>query len=186
MKKTYRIAAISGSLRKNSYNTMALKVAQKIAPQNIVIDHLIITDIPLYNFDLHEKEIPVSVENICNAIKSSDAVMFFVPEYNYSVSGALKNTIDFISRSPLKPLDMKAVGIMGASLSLLGTARAQSHLRQILTAVNAYVMNSPEIMISEADKKFDKEGNLTCKETKKLMIKFIISLASLSEKINTH
>ena len=184
MKDNYHFVAISGSLRKESYNTMVLKEVQKYAPEHIIIEQLSIADIPIYNFDLHEKIYPVSVEKICNAIKNSDAIIIVTPEYNYSIPGALKNVIDFLSEHSAKPFDKKAVGIISASPSLLGGVRAQYHLRQILVAVNAMVMNIPEVVITEVDKKFDETGNLTHKKTKEFLKTFIEALADHSSILN--
>ncbi|MGA2822690.1 MAG: NADPH-dependent FMN reductase [Bacteroidales bacterium] len=184
MKDKYRFVAISGSLRKGSYNTMALKAAQKITPGNIIIEHLSIADVPFYNFDLHEKRFPDRVEKLNDAIKAADAVIFVTPEYNYSIPGVLKNAIDIISRSPKKPFDMKPVGIMGASPGLLGTVRAQYHLRQMMVFLNAYVMNKPEIMIAQANTKFDEKGDLKDKKTKEFISQFILSLAAFCDIFN--
>ena len=180
MKDHYHFVAISGSLRKESYNTMLLKAAQKLAPEHVIIEHLTIDRVPLYNFDLHEKEFPAPVENLNDVIKTADAVIIVTPEYNYSIPGVLKNVIDFLSRSPKKPFDLKPVGIMSASPGLLGGARAQYHLRQILVAVNAYVMNQPEIMVAQAHTKFDEAGNLKDENTMQFTSKFIRSLASFT------
>ncbi len=184
MKRQFNFVAISGSLRVNSYNTMVLKVLQKIAPENIVIEHLSVASVPFYNYDLHQKDFPHSVEELTDKIKKSDAVIFVTPEYNYSVPGVLKNAIDIISRSPQKPFDMKPVGIIGASTGMLGTARAQYHLRQIMVFVNAYVMNQPEIMIANAADKFDENGNLKDEKTLDLIRRFIESLADFSTRFN--
>jgi chromate reductase, NAD(P)H dehydrogenase (quinone) len=181
MKKRYHFAAISGSLRKGSYNTMVLKAAQKLAPENITIERLSIEEVPFYNFDLHEKQFPDAVEMLNDKIKAADAVILVTPEYNYSVSGVLKNVIDFFSRSPKKPFDMKPVGLMGATPGMLGTTRAQYQLRQIMIPLNAYVMNRPEIMISQVNMKFDAEGNLTDDKTKELISNYINSLAAFSD-----
>lgn len=180
MKDNYHFVAISGSLRKGSFNTMTLKAMQKLAPANITIEHLSITDVPFYNADLYTEKFPTVVEQLVDAIIAADAIIFATPEYNYSVPGVLKNAIDFISRSPKKPFDMKAVGIMGASTGLLGTARAQYHLRQIMVFVNAYVMNRPEIMIAKANTKFDEAGNLTDEKTGEFIRQFVPSLAAFS------
>lgn len=182
MKEKYQFAAISGSLREKSFNTMTLNAAKKLAPQNIVIDRLSIADVPLYNFDLHSVNFPESVEKSASTIKAADAVIIVTPEYNFSVPGVLKNAIDFLSRSPNKPFDMKAVGIMGASPGLLGTVRAQFHLRQIMVFLNAYVMNRPQIYITQANIKFDKDGNLIDEKTAELIRQFIVSLAEFSDR----
>jgi len=185
MKDNYQFVAISGSLRKESYNTKVLKVAQKIAPKHIVIEQLSIADIPIYNFDLFQKVRPDQVEKLSNAIKTADALIIFTPEYNYSIPGVLKNTIDFLSKHPDKPFNKKVVGIISASPSLLGGVRAQYHLRQILVAVNAMVMNVPEVVVTEVDKKFDKDGNMTDEKTTAFIKKFIDALADLSAAFKT-
>ncbi len=180
MKDNYHFAAISGSLRKKSFNTMVLKAAQKLVPPDISIEHLSIADTPIYNFDLHEKVFPESIEKICTAIKTSDALIIVTPEYNYSIPGGLKNVIDFLSKHPAKPFDKKAVGIISASPSLLGGVRSQYHLRQILVAVNAMVMNVPEVVITQVDTKFDEIGNLTDEKTKEFLKTFVVALAEFS------
>jgi chromate reductase len=83
------------------------------------------------------------------------------PEYNYSVPGVLKNAIDWASR-PYgdNAWDEKTVGVVGASVGMLGTARAQCHLRQMFVFLNMFPLNRPEVMISHAEDKFDNEGNL--------------------------
>ena len=171
--KKYNFVAIVGSLRKQSYNKMLLGIAQTLLPNNITIEVLSIDDVPLYNADIHEEKVPESVDKLNDAIKAADALIFFTPEYNYSVPGVLKNVIDHVSSSPKKPFDLKPIGIMGVSSSLLGTARAQYHLRQIMVAVNAYVFSKPEVMITEAKKKFNKDGHLTDKTAEKLIGDFM-------------
>lgn len=181
MKDHYHFVAISGSLRKKSYNTMVIKSAQKLAPTNIVIEHISIADVPMFNFDLHEKACPESVEKLYSAIKAADAIIIVTPEYNYSIPGVLKNAIDFLSKHPLQPFNKKAVGIISASPSLLGGVRAQYHLRQILVALNAKTMNVPEVVITQVDTKFDESGNLTDEKTIDFIKKFIDSLADFSK-----
>jgi len=135
----------------------------------------------MYNFDLHEKVFPESIEKICTSIKDADGLIIVTPEYNYSIPGVLKNVIDFLSKHPLKPFDKKVVGIISASPSLLGGVRAQYHLRQILVAVNAMTMNIPEIVITQVNTKFDEAGNLTDEKTVDFISKFIMSLATFSD-----
>jgi len=177
MKDNYHFVAISGSLRNKSYNTIVLKVAQKLAPANIAIEQISIADVPMYNFDLHEKIYPESVQKISTAIKTADALIIVTPEYNYSIPGALKNVIDFLSKHPEKAFNKKAVGIISASPSLLGGVRAQYHLRQILVAVNAMTMNVPEVVITQVHKKFDESGNLNDEKTQEFLKTFIEALA---------
>ncbi|HEU4553138.1 MAG TPA: NAD(P)H-dependent oxidoreductase [Chitinophaga sp.] len=181
----FRIIAISGSLRKGSYNTMALKAAQQLAPANIIIEQENISGIPFYNADLHTLAFPDNVERLAARIKAADGVLFVSPEYNYSIPGALKNAIDILSRHPDKPFDNKAVAIMGASISALGTARMQYHLRQVMVYLNAYAVNRPEVMIAAAQHKFDGDGNLLDETAKKLIPQLLTALVELSRKLRS-
>jgi len=183
MENILKFVAISGSLRKGSYNTMALKAAQKLAPPSVAIQQLSIDGLPLYNYDLHAPHQPAIADELSFAINTADALIFVTPEYNYSIPGVLKNAIDFLSKHPTKPFDNKPVGIMSASPGTLGGVRAHYHLRQIMVAVNAIVLNQPEIMIAQADKKFDDEGNLVDLNTKKFISKFILSLETWTNKM---
>jgi chromate reductase len=180
MKDNYHFVAISGSLRKKSYNTMVIKAIQQLEPANIYIEHISIAKIPMYNFDLHEKFFPEPVEKLATAINVADAVIIVTPEYNYSIPGVLKNVIDFLSKHSLKPFDKKAVGIISASPSLLGGVRAQYHLRQILVAVNAITMNVPEVVITQVDTKFDEEGNLNDEKTMIFLEKFVDAIVEFT------
>jgi len=182
MDKQYHFVAISGSLRKDSLNTMTLKAMQQLASQHISIEQLSIADLPIFNQDLHhDKEFPEAAFKLNEAIKGSDGVIFVTPEYNYSIPGPLKNAIDMLSRLPDQGFDMKAVAIAGASPGLLGTVRGQNHLRQVMVFVNAMVMNKPGVMIGQANTKFDKDGNLTDEKTKEILKKFVESFAEFSD-----
>ncbi len=90
-----QVLAISGSLRKASFNSGLLRAAQEIAPEQMEITILDINDLPLYNGDVEAKGDPASVVALKSAIRDADAVLFATPEYNWSISGALKNAIDW-------------------------------------------------------------------------------------------
>jgi len=181
MKNNYHFVPISGSLRKASFNTMELKATQKLVPEDVSIEQLSIVDIPLYNFDLHEKVFPESIEKIGTSIKAADGLIIVTPEYNYSIPGVLKNVIHFLSKHSLKPLYKKAVGIISASPSILGGVRAQFHIHQILVAVNAITVNIPAVVITEINTKFDENENLYDEKTVDFISKFISSLATFSD-----
>ena len=164
-----RILGISGSLRRGAFNTSALRAAQELAPQGMTIDLLGIGDIPLYNDDVRAQGFPPAVEALRQRIKAADGLLFATPEYNYSVPGVLKNVIDWASRPPEQPFDGKPIAIMGASGGVLGTARAQYHLRQCFIFLNGHVMNRPEVMIGQAGSKFDADGKLTDQPTREFL-----------------
>src|SRR5918997_1838619 len=144
-----KILGISGSLRKGSFNSGALRAAQSLAPEGMTIEVAEIGDIPLYNEDVRTAGLPPSVERFRGEIAAADALLVVSPEYNFSVPGVLKNAIDWASRPPNQPFNEKPVAIMGASGGPVGTARAQYHLRQVLYGLNAYVLNKPEVFIRE-------------------------------------
>ena len=120
-----RILGIAGSLRRDSFNKAALRAAQKLAPQGTTIEIFDLDGIPLFNQD-QEKSPPAKVVEFKKKIREADAILIATPEYNYSVPGVLKNAIDWASR-PYgdSAWAKKAVAVMGASPSALGTARAQ-------------------------------------------------------------
>ena len=170
-----RIVGISGSLRKGSYNAAALRAAKELAPSGMSIDTFDIAPIPLYNEDVKQQGFPAPVADLRRRMKEADGLLLVTPEYNYSVSGVLKNTIDWISRPPEQPFDGKPIAIMGASQGALGTARGQYHLRQMFIFLNAHVLNRPEVMITQAQNKFDAEGKLTDQPTRDLIAQLLMS-----------
>ena len=179
-----RVAGISGSLRKGSLNSAALRAAIELAPDGMTIESAGISDLPLYNDDLREAGYPPTVEAFRSQLSAADAVLFVTPEYNYSISGVLKNAIDWASRPPNQPFNGKAVAIMGVSPGLLGTARAQYHLRQMLVFLNAFPINKPEVMIGQAAQKFDEAGRLTDEPTRDFVRKMLESLASWTRRLH--
>jgi chromate reductase len=175
---TIKVLAISGSLRKASFNTLALRAAAELAPEGMEImlfDGL--RDIPLYDDDIRAGAgYPAPVAALRAAVKAADAVLLASPEYNFSISGVLKNAIDWISRPPEQAFDGKPVAIMGAATGLLGTARAQYDLRKMLGGLNAHLLNKPEVMISQAATRFDATGRLTDEATRALVAQQMIAL----------
>ncbi|WP_417276210.1 NADPH-dependent FMN reductase [Castellaniella sp.] len=156
-----RVLAIGGSLRKESYNQQLIRQAQRQAPQDVVIELADLSDVPLYNGDIQAEGFPASVLRIAEQAAQADAFLIATPEYNYSISGVLKNAIDWLSRVPSAPFQGKPVALASASMGGLGGARAQYHLRQVLIYMDVHVLNKPELFISTAHEKFSAEGELT-------------------------
>ena len=181
--KPIHILGISGSLRKKSYNTAALRTAQQLLPEGVTMETFDLADIPLYNDDVREQGYPAPVERLRGKIAAADAVLIVTPEYNYSVPGVLKNAIDWASRPPNQPFDGKPLAIMGASPGALGTARAQYHLRQIFVFLNALIINKPEVMIGSAATRFDAEGNLTDEATRGFIKALLVALADWTRRL---
>ena len=177
-----KILGVAGSLRKGSFNRMALKVAQGLVPAGASLEATDLPDLPGFNQDL-EKTPPAAVTDLKAKIRAADAILLVTPEYNYSVPGVLKNVIDWCARpygdSAWKG---KPVAIMGASPGVLGTARAQYHLRQTLVFLDMPAVNQPEVMIAGAASKFDANGNLTDDMAKKLIGQLLTNLCELAKR----
>ena len=118
------------------------------------------------------------------ACRAADAILLVTPEYNYSIPGVLKNAIDWASR-PYgdSSWEGKPVAVMGASGGVLGTARAQYHLRQVFIFLNMYSINRPEVMIGNAAQRFDPQGNLTDENSRKLIRQLIENLATWTRQL---
>jgi chromate reductase, NAD(P)H dehydrogenase (quinone) len=178
-----KVLGISGSLRKASYNTMALRAAQKLAPAGITVETFDLAPIPLYNDDVRSAGYPEPVARLRVAMAAADALLVVTPEYNFSVPGVLKNAIDWASRPPDQPFNEKPMAIMGASPGATGTARAQYHLRQMMVFLNAFPINKPEVFIANCAQKFDAEGNLTDETTRGFVKQLLESLAAWTRRL---
>jgi chromate reductase, NAD(P)H dehydrogenase (quinone) len=178
-----KILGISGSLRKGSFNRMALNAVKSLLPAGMQLEVFDLEGIPVYNQD-QDATPPARVVEFKKAIRAADAVLICTPEYNYSIPGVLKNAIDWASRpygdSAWKG---KPAAVMGASVGLFGTARAQYHLRQCFVFLDMPAVNQPEVMIGTASSKFDVAGNLTDETSKKLIGQLLGSLAELTKKM---
>lgn len=160
------VVGMSGSLRKGSYNTALLRAAAELAPEGMRIDIVDLAPLPMYDDDVREAGYPPAVAEFRARLSAADALLLVSPEYNRSVSGVLKNAIDWASRAPNQPFDDKAVAIMTASRGALGGAFANHHLRQILVFLNALTLSGPEVMVGGAPSKFDEAGRLTDQATR--------------------
>lgn len=164
MTRAQTIVTLCGSLRAGSLNRRLADSAAELAPDGMIVrPSPSLADIPLYNADLQNSDgFPPQVLALVDAIGAADGVLIVSPEYNYSVPGALKNAIDWISRHPSQPFAGKPVCLQSAAAGMLGGARMQYHLRQILVFLDAQVFNKPEVFVTFAGQKFDAEtGRLT-------------------------
>src|SRR6202040_3913256 len=183
--KGINVLAICGSLRAGSYNRAALRTAIELRPPGMTIDIGEISAFPLYNEDVRAQGFPPPVETLRRQIAAADALLFVTPEYNYSMSGVLKNAIDWASRPPDQPFAGKPVAIMGAAAGMAGSGgpqydlrtscvllglgflnkahlgRAQCDLRRSCVVLDMHPLNKPEVLIAQAQTKFDAEGRLT-------------------------
>lgn len=180
---TFHILGIGGSLRKGSYNHGLLVTAQELVPAGVEVEIADIASIPLYNDELNVDDGPEPVREFKRRMRAVDALLFAVPEYNYSMTGVQKNLIDWASR-PLDstPLRRKPVALMGAG-GMFGTVRAQLALRQVLNA-HCLVMNTPELHITRAGEHFDAEGHLTDEVTRQRLRAQIEALVAWAAQVS--
>lgn len=177
VKQTLKVLGIPGSLRDESYNKDALRAAKDLAPDFMDITIATLDGIPPFDQD-NETNPPEAVVRLKRQIRESDALLFATPEYNYSVPGVLKNAIDWVSR-PYgdNAWEGKPAAIMGASISMTGTVRAQFSLRKIFVFLNIKALNKPEVMIPNAAEKFAADGMLTDQHTKDKIRELLLALA---------
>lgn len=174
-----KILGISGSLRKGSFNTAILKTMQSRYSDNIEFEIADLSDIPLYNSDLDGDNPPEAVKRFKIAIENADALIIATPEYNYSLSGVLKNAIDWASRPAFKsPLKDKHVGIISSSMGFTGGVRAQQHLKTVLLGTLSNVVSMPEIVIGGIHNQI-KDGVLADENTLKYLDGLVDTLRSI-------
>jgi chromate reductase len=157
-----RVLGISGSLRRDSYNTALLRhVGELFEAEGAEFEiYHGLRDIPAYDEDSDTEDAPEAVLRIREAVRDADAVFFVTPEYNSSIPGALKNALDWVSR-PLatSALRYKPVAVIGASSGMFGAVWAQAELRKVLSAIGARVTEG-EVAVGNAGERFDENGRL--------------------------
>ena len=173
-----RVLAISGSLRKSSFNIGLLRAAQEVAPEGMEVSIFDIRGLPFYDGDLEAEGDPEPVVALKSAIRQSDAVMFATPEYNWGTSGVMKNAIDWASRDREEGSLMGKPGTIIGAGGRAGASRAQMQLLETLGETGTIVMVKPGVMIAAfAPDTFDTEGNLISPGMRELLGKHMDEFA---------
>lgn len=162
---TRHVLCLAGSLRGNSWNRRLLRVAATTAPAQLALNvYDDLAGVPLFDEDLEQREPagPVGVHALRAAVAAADGLLIATPEYNQSLPGVLKNTLDWLSReSPDGEVLLdKPAAIIGASAGPWGTRLAQTVVRQVLHACGAVVMPTPTLFMASAAAHFDADGQL--------------------------
>lgn len=179
-----KLLVIIGSLRKESINLKLARALDKLNHPNLQFQFLKIDDIPLYNQDL-DNQLPPSVVRMKSDIAAADAVLLVTPEYNRSIPGVLKNIIDWGTRPYGQNVwKNKPCIIIGASISAVGSAVAQSHLRSIMAAISCLVIGATEIYITYKDGLIDDNGTITNEGTRQFLQDFLDNISLQLEKIS--
>ncbi len=156
-----KIAAIAGSNANHSYNRMLLEYIAKDFRDTDDVDVIDIRKVPLFN-ENYKGKTPDVVADIDRRVAAADAVIIASPEYNHSITSALKSMVEWLSYE-LHPLENKPVMIIGASTHEQGSSRSQVQLRDILISpgVNAHVFQGEEFFMSNVASLMDEDGNIT-------------------------
>ncbi len=180
---TVQVAGIPSSLRKHAFSTGVLRAAQEVAPAEMQIEVLDISEFPLFNQDL-EAEPPAPVRVFKEKVRSADAVLFALNEHDFSVSAALKNALDWAARPYRDNVWAgKPAGIVSSSMGRIGGVRAQYHLRQMFVWLNVFPINQPEVSVPFAPKGFDETGKLVDEESRKILAAHLRELARFTRQL---
>ncbi|MFU8863412.1 MAG: NADPH-dependent FMN reductase [Rhodobacterales bacterium] len=152
------LLGMSGSLRAASFNRKLLAEAARLfGDANFIEADL---KLPLYDGDLEEAEgIPAVVQKLSDQIASADAVIIATPEYNKGISGAMKNALDWVSRTKGNPWADKPVAIMSATAGRAGGERAQVMMRHCMVAFRPRILQGPEMFLAQTSDQFDENGH---------------------------
>lgn len=152
--------AIVGTNNEHSTNRQLLQFMQSHFAEQATIELLEIKDFPAFN-EPNNRELPEVMRAFSDKIAQSDGVIISTPEYDHSITAALKSVLEWISYTTQSLRD-KPVMITGASLGVLGSSRAQVHLRQILNSpeLKARVLPGTEFLLGHSGQAFDDFGQL--------------------------
>ena len=167
-----KVLGICGSLRKASLNMAALRECSELLPAGMTLQITSIADIPMFNQDVLDAGMPEPVKRLRAEITAADGLLLASPEYNFSVSGPLKNAIDWGSRPPNQVFQDKPVAMFSATQGPLGGPRNQYDLRKILVQLWAHPLPRPEVFIGNAASKFA-DGKLTDETTRKFLTELL-------------
>jgi len=178
MADPFSILGIAGSLRKDSYNKAALRIAQTLCPEGVRLELYDIAGLPLFNQD-EERSPTERVADFKKRIRAADGILISTAEYNYGMPGVLKNTLDVASR-PYgdNAWSGKPVALMSAAMSVAGGIRAQYQLRQCFVFLNMDAVVQPEVAIASAHQRFDEKGNLTDDTSRKMIGQLLQNLVA--------
>ena len=189
---TPKILAFAGSTRTDSFNKKLIQVAAKgaqAAGAEVTLIDLRDFPMPLYDGDLEEKEgVPPNGRRLKELMKSHQGLLLSCPEYNSSITGVLKNAIDWVSRletgeTPLVCFRGKTAALMSASPGALGGLRGLVHVRSILGNIGVLVIPE-QVAVPKADEAFQPAGSLKDPKQQAVVEKLGRSLAEILQKLN--
>ena len=179
-----RLVAISGSLRKGSFNTALLRAALTMAPEGVEIVEGSIHGIPLYDGDVEAADgIPEAVTRLKDLVADADGVILFTPEYNNGIPGVFKNAIDWMSRPSsdiAKVFRGRPFALAGSSPGNFGTILSQNAWLPIMRTLGAELWSGKRLMLPKADTLFDEAGTLTDADARDRLVAFVKAFADFA------
>jgi chromate reductase len=171
------LLGISGSLRKAATNRKLVRAAAASFGGEFVEADL---RLPLYDGDLEAEGIPAEVQTLADQIAEADAVVISTPEYNKSISGVLKNALDWVSRTEGNPWVGKPVAIMSATAGRAGGERTQFALRHCMVPFRPLILQGPEMLLAASSDQFDDDGKLVSEIYQKTLDTLMADLKALT------
>ena len=177
-----KIGIVVGSLRKNSFNRSVANYIASILPEGYEADFLDYGQVEIYNQDLDDAPL-ASWTQFREAVKPVDALLFVTPEYNRSIPGGLKNALDVGSRPYGQSVwNAKPGAVVSVSPGAIGGFGANHHLRQVLSFLNIFLLQQPEVYLGHVDSSLDEEGRVVSENTQKLLKTFTDAFVAWIEK----
>ncbi|PTT87508.1 NADPH-dependent FMN reductase [Pelomonas sp. HMWF004] len=171
-----KIIALSGALRRGSYNTALLRAAAGLAPEGVSLVVHTLHGIPLYDGDVEAAGMPEAVTALREAIRAADGLLIATPEYNNSIPGVLKNGLDWLSRPSGEGARLfggKPTAMVGATPGGFGTVQSQDALLSVLRAFGSDFWMAGRLMVSHAGQAFDADGQLVDAKAREQLAGFV-------------
>ena len=182
-----KILALSGSLRRGSYNTALLRAARSLAPKGVELEITTLQGVPLYDGDVEASSgVPDVVQRLKQAVRQASGLLIATPEYNGSIPGVLKNGIDWMSRPASDIANVfgkHPVGLIGATPGRGGTRQSQAAWLPVFSRLGMVTFSEQSLYVDGAKDKFDATGQLTDPKTHELLERYLVAFAGFVERL---
>jgi chromate reductase len=182
-----KILALSGSLRRGSFNTALLRAARSLAPKGVELEITTLQGVPLYDGDVEASSgVPDIVQRLKQAVRQASGLLIATPEYNGSIPGVLKNGIDWMSRPASEIANVfgkHPVGLIGATPGRGGTRQSQAAWLPVFSRLGMVTFSEQSLYVDGAKDKFDATGQLTDPKTRELLERYLVAFAGFVERL---
>ena len=159
-----KVLAISGSLRKGSYNTALIKALKNLELENMSIEiYAELGVLPFFNADLDDHTLetdnsPASVIKLRSKVSQADALIISTPEYAFQLPGVLKNGLDWLVSS--SAIVDKPIVIISASTSGMGGNKAYESLMNLMNVISGKIVTDSSFQVAKVNKKIDAQEEI--------------------------